>query len=632
MKVQSSELDCKEAMAAELGGFIKRAKPMVRKLSRFSAKVNTVVDIVIANDNYALKTLTAIQARQSPGRPMDYRILCKIDYLGMFCSKGTPKQDEEDLKKAFIQATSSMVRGIPPLVKYAEMLLQDLEALETGLEAIADMAEEEKRTGQAQDPSKIPHGALAKLWENINGETFRQMEAFKGHSALLERVGEYQKDAMGVVVETLATLTSIQANMEDFMDLRTQSAFLNEDTPSEVHMEIIRAGTEYSGYQGFSKISSRIQLQSACKMHTANDIPKPPSTSGCDKAAASSNQEKVERPASSTPTTASETDKLEAGPIFTREWRRNYDVVVESELISLNTDEYHLCIAIRLPHDILSPYGEVRMSRDGTWNPSYPVSSRGTVKASGKNAGIHSAAAATVLRGEEITTVLKSTGRLFNPINGLAVSGFWLEGGFFITTLHFARWNQSERPTDSELQPYLNGTREILACSESFVDIGCSDMLPEVVELRLVGYIIESDLAVFRATNCFYQPLSWISYDCIIESDLLEQLPVKLSNTYSFSVGYNSSDFSELDEYIRKYQQETESTLTGVLDYQSLFHPNHKTVSCGSILEHNDKARILIKGPSWKGYSGGPIVVRVPGKSPRIVVVGDVREGFVMKE
>ncbi|KAF3902910.1 hypothetical protein AA313_de0209409 [Arthrobotrys entomopaga] len=244
MKVQSSELDCKEAMSAELGGFIRRAKPMVRKLSKFSAKVNTVVDIVIANDNYALKTLTAIQARQSPGYPMDYRLFCKLDPLGLFCSRGTPKQDEEDLKKAFIQATSSMVRDIPPLVKYAEMLLQDLEELETGLEAIADMAEEERRTGQAQDPSKTPHGALARLWDNINGEAFRQMEAFKGHSALLERVGEYQKDAMGVVVETLATLTSIQANMEEFMDLHTQNAFLSGDTPLEVHMEVIRAGVE----------------------------------------------------------------------------------------------------------------------------------------------------------------------------------------------------------------------------------------------------------------------------------------------------------------------------------------------------------------------------------------------------
>ncbi|KAK6538494.1 hypothetical protein TWF694_010077 [Orbilia ellipsospora] len=244
MKVQSSELDCKEAMGAELGGFIRRAKPMVRKLSKFSAKVGTVVDIVIANDNYALKTLAAIQARKASHHPLDSRILNMIDPLAMFRSKGTPKQDEEDLKKAFIQTTSSTVRSIPPLIKDAELILQDLDALEEGLKAIADMAEEEKRTGKAQDPSKSQHAALARLWENINGEAFRQMEAFKSHTALLESVGEYQKEAMAVVVETLATLLNMQANMEEFMDLHTQTAFLSDDTPLEVHMETIRAGVD----------------------------------------------------------------------------------------------------------------------------------------------------------------------------------------------------------------------------------------------------------------------------------------------------------------------------------------------------------------------------------------------------
>ncbi|KAE8361963.1 hypothetical protein BDV27DRAFT_166485 [Aspergillus caelatus] len=230
MRVRLSELENREAITQQLGQIISTSKPLVRKLSKFSAKVNTVRNTVIARDNYALKTLSSIQElRRSPL----INVLTLIDPFGLLLSRTVLAADEAELRRSFVQTVESIVESIPNLVKNAEGLLQDLDILEEAHNAIADLTQHSKK---ANDLSAQQRDILTRLWDSLTGED--------ANSPLLKDLTEYYEQARDVVDVVMVTLRNVQDNMEEFRDVHKKQVFVDSGTPLEVHMGEIRRAVD----------------------------------------------------------------------------------------------------------------------------------------------------------------------------------------------------------------------------------------------------------------------------------------------------------------------------------------------------------------------------------------------------
>ncbi|KAF3918773.1 hypothetical protein ABW21_db0208963 [Orbilia brochopaga] len=200
-------------------------------------------------------------------------------------------------------------------------------------------------------------------------------------------------------------------------------------------------------------------------------------------------------------------------------------------------------------------FGGLCPSKDGGWSRCYPVSGSGNVNILTEKARVHEAAAAALLQTEPVSRVLRATGRLFDHTTGCSESGFWVEGGFFITTLHIARWDSADCPTHQELILFRDRAKSLQVSCEMFV--GCSEDEPDAVPVYLLDWILQSDLAVFRAIDTTYQPASCINYRQIIETQMLEifdTIGMDLSSHLVFATGYNARDSSGRGEYMKAYR------------------------------------------------------------------------------
>jgi hypothetical protein len=236
-RARTSNLDNKEIMSHQLELLLSKTKPLPRKLSQLSAKVSSVLDVIIASDYYAIKRLGSIQASRNS---ILLTTLAVIDPLCVFHNGTMLAADEADLKKTFIAVTSSTVKSLPHLITHTESLAQDLGQVENTLLSINDLVKEENCTGKGQVPSELQSFPLVRLWNKVRGEEGRVMEAFRNHSTLLGDITQYYEHALSVVKLVLVTLYQIQYDMEGFRDLHAHQAFWIDDTPLEVHMNRLR--------------------------------------------------------------------------------------------------------------------------------------------------------------------------------------------------------------------------------------------------------------------------------------------------------------------------------------------------------------------------------------------------------
>ncbi|KAK6519376.1 hypothetical protein TWF281_003210 [Arthrobotrys megalospora] len=306
----------------------------------------------------------------------------------------------------------------------------------------------------------------------------------------------------------------------------------------------------------------------------------------------------------------------------------------EYELGLLN-DDLPKTVPPNIPSYGASAFSGLCPSKEGGWSPCYLVSSLGAVGISSENP------AAKVFQAKSIPPALRAVGRLFDPTTGCSGSGFWLEGGLFVTGLHFAPWNVPNKPTSDELRSFRDKGRVLYVSCETIVP--CSKVEPSSVKVYFLDFTIDSDLAVFRPHDASYQPDSCIAYKQIIESTMLEtleSLQLDLSNCLVFAAGYNSRDYSELGHYIEAYKnnfperfQDAGGSLPSEPDYDFLFRPDRKTVTCGNIIKKDSTSRILIDCSCWKGYSGGPIMV-YNGGDPCVIgmIVGGFRDAVFLNE
>ncbi|KAK6334749.1 hypothetical protein TWF718_010197 [Orbilia javanica] len=275
-------------------------------------------------------------------------------------------------------------------------------------------------------------------------------------------------------------------------------------------------------------------------------------------------------------------------------------------------------------------FGALCPNKDGGWSRCNAVSGRGAVNL------VDGDPAIDIFQDASIAPALVATGRLFDPQTGCAESGFWLEGGFFITALHFAPWTQPNKPTAEELGPFLRRERELYVSTELYVC--CDESDAERVRVYLMRYSTESDHAIFRAFDASYQPHSFIRYDMVLENDTLSN-EIDMSSYFVFAAGFNSDDTSSLSSYVEAYRAQFPGyfndhggTLSSEPNYDDLLLPHRKTVSFVSGIKHSGGLELLVSCSCWKGYSGAPIFGYdvASGRGPFVfgTIVGGRHDGF----
>ncbi|KAF3907789.1 hypothetical protein ABW21_db0203250 [Orbilia brochopaga] len=266
----------------------------------------------------------------------------------------------------------------------------------------------------------------------------------------------------------------------------------------------------------------------------------------------------------------------------------------------------------------------------GGWSECHTVSSSGAVSPPPDIMGLyrlHEEIAAI----KSISDNLRATGRIIYITNEgtNSGSGFWINGGFFITATHFQQW-EAEKPTHDELRSFARETRTIrVSCETAFE---AYDRHSDSVEVRLVDWILAFEIAVFRPTDASYRPPFSIPW-----CQVLEDFPKRIDLKHYFvcAAGYTGCGPSPLfQQHMATYKKDYPDLFEkGVLpaepNYDLLFKPGRKTVSFGTVIKH-DGDKFCVNASCWKGYSGGPVIAYQNGKEPFIlgIIIGGCWDGF----
>lgn len=199
---------------------------------------------MIANDKYAIRSLRSIEAHRKLQYSPVIRALTIIDPFGVLRSQTVLATDEAELKDSFIKTVTSIVKGIPFLIKEAERVKQKIRILEAAVQAISHLSRNEELIWEGRNPSTQKRDTLEILWDFLTNDKIRRMEVFQNHSALLKDLAGYYKEAIKVIDDAIVTLHDIQNTMNQFRDAHTRQVFIDSETPLAVRIDIIRSAVD----------------------------------------------------------------------------------------------------------------------------------------------------------------------------------------------------------------------------------------------------------------------------------------------------------------------------------------------------------------------------------------------------
>ncbi|KAK6361904.1 hypothetical protein TWF730_005613 [Orbilia blumenaviensis] len=230
------------------------------------------------------------------------------------------------------------------------------------------------------------------------------------------------------------------------------------------------------------------------------------------------------------------------------------------------------------------------------------------------------------LREDKFRHFMNSSGKLINEREGISQSGFWVEGGFFIATLHFGSWARNgELPTQDILESYREKREFGFGVSAINHNIAGHREDDNFVEVYLWKWNLPNDMAVFRPVFQFNEQTSprMIPLRCLVESELLFQYLDRVVGVKMFAVGYNNPPDKSLADQIRSYMADTPATHGAPPDYDAILWPFFKSVAIGSLRDIDiAQSELLVDCSLWKGFFGGLVAVRYPETDGSPLVIG----------
>ncbi|KAK6534572.1 hypothetical protein TWF281_005885 [Arthrobotrys megalospora] len=257
----------------------------------------------------------------------------------------------------------------------------------------------------------------------------------------------------------------------------------------------------------------------------------------------------------------------------------------------------------------------------GVWTPCMKTSPKGLVTPPSAFPEFE------YLRGDIFRHFIDCTGKLTNEREGISQSGFWVEGGYFVTSLHFGPWIcHGERPTQDMLETYRKSQDYGFNVSRINHNITGRREDDEYVDVVLWTWNLDNDLALFYPTVRNGQsPPSMIPSRCLVEADDLFHYFDRVNGTSMYAVGYNNSPDRDLGDYLRKYITDSPAANGAVPDYDTLLWPHFKSVAVGTIHDLDFlHSELLLNCSAWKGFFGGLIAIRYPQPDGAPLVIGQV--------
>ncbi|TGZ83888.1 hypothetical protein EX30DRAFT_302331 [Ascodesmis nigricans] len=253
--VKTSELLCKEDLSERLDNFVGAAKSASRSLTRFSARVNHVIDNVLAMDEYAIRGLEEVAKTIGPDGRVKSNQGVITDIVNTllspfaFYTPSVPFDPRHRLLTTFIDAASITEVSIRRLRLEAESALRSLEDLDSQLDTINEIvAREDKRLTTEEGD------VLVNIWTILGGNQ-KELASFRSHKQLLSGIMGYRKTARDHISASLIMLQNMEANLEDLRD-RVVAPSLHKDKIEEgfedgrgemlleVYVKSIRKGVE----------------------------------------------------------------------------------------------------------------------------------------------------------------------------------------------------------------------------------------------------------------------------------------------------------------------------------------------------------------------------------------------------
>jgi len=264
--VKTSDLVCKEALAGKLEEFVGEARDVGRGLQRLGSRVGGAVDIILAMDEYALRSLEAINPRQVSAGQSEESLSFAGALLAPFIGRSSwpaIRAQRALLIRTFNMAAQEMQTQLGRLIIEAEASLILLDRLEVMLNTVHEIV-----TRDDMDMQTKRDEVFAKLWTKLGGNR-RKLSVFASHLTLLANVAHYRRTALLRVSATMLQLRQLSTDLDDIRDRVAAPSLVGEQEdeggiPIEVHIESIRKGVERLGeYRKRSIERENEQLRSA---------------------------------------------------------------------------------------------------------------------------------------------------------------------------------------------------------------------------------------------------------------------------------------------------------------------------------------------------------------------------------
>ncbi|KIM20439.1 hypothetical protein M408DRAFT_307767 [Serendipita vermifera MAFF 305830] len=225
--VEVSNLESKDLISSSLDAFAVSARNASRLLSRLESGVGGAVDLVLAADSTAIRSLESIEKREQ-----------NRHVISTIINSSTTSKSRKKIVETYIHTAEVTESTVLQLIEKASVILAILDQLESQMVFIHEVVSREGETKQRREE------VLVYLWTRL-GASRDRLELFAEHHSLLSQVENCRLAAATQVKRTLEKLEKLAAEVDDLRDDVEASSLGHEATVSlRTYIETLEKGVQ----------------------------------------------------------------------------------------------------------------------------------------------------------------------------------------------------------------------------------------------------------------------------------------------------------------------------------------------------------------------------------------------------
>ncbi|KAH9167834.1 hypothetical protein EDB89DRAFT_2100229 [Lactarius sanguifluus] len=232
--VRVSDLNGRDVLVDSLSDFVKDARRVGRGLTRFSSRVGSAVDNIIAMSDHAPRVIEAAGSEDV----ISYKLMSIKKPPSAFFPIPVRSATREVDVRTFVEVMDTLSAHMQRLVLEAEVSISDLNKLEERLTSIHEIVSREDRS------ISVARGEHLAQLSTILGGNREELNKMDEHRALLKSINGYRDRALAHVVAALHMLETMAEEMETLRERMAVPQLVGETIPIHVHMTSLRNGME----------------------------------------------------------------------------------------------------------------------------------------------------------------------------------------------------------------------------------------------------------------------------------------------------------------------------------------------------------------------------------------------------